>query len=68
MLVLEIRSGHKVKIGPDIEVCVVRTKRGRVSLGFTAPKDVQIVRDDAKNRERKERAETARGTVEMPQP
>jgi carbon storage regulator len=51
MLVLTIRNGKSVLIGNDITVTLVETKKGQVRLGFTAPKELPIVRCDAKKKE-----------------
>ena len=46
MLVLTRRIGESVHIGDDLVVTVLRIGRHRVSLGFDAPDDVNIVRDE----------------------
>jgi carbon storage regulator len=52
MLVLQRRIGERICIGDNIEVVVVKaTKGGKVLLGVTAPKDVRVVRDDARKQE-----------------
>ena len=48
MLVLTRKEHEKVKIGDDIEVCVVGIRGNKVRLGFTAPKNISVVRDDFK--------------------
>jgi len=53
MLVLSRRIGDVVQIGETIRVVVVEIRGEVVRLGFEAPPDVQIMRDDAKNREPK---------------
>lgn len=47
MLVLARGKNQTVKIGKDIIVRVVDVRGKTVILGIDAPKDVQIVRDDA---------------------
>lgn len=48
MLVLSRYAGEKIYIGPDVEIVVVEVREdGRVRLGIEAPKEVEIVRDDA---------------------
>ena len=49
MLVLSRRSGESVQIGAHIEVKVLEISGGRVKLGFTAPPDVAIQRDDVRS-------------------
>lgn len=51
MLVLSRRAGQRIEIGPDIAVNVLDVYRGEVRLGIEAPKDVCILRDDAKRRD-----------------
>ncbi len=49
MLVITRRAGESVFIGENITVTVTDVKGGKVSIGIDAPRDVQILRDDAKN-------------------
>jgi carbon storage regulator len=46
MLVLSRKSGECVRIGESIEVKVLEIDGGRVKLGFSAPADVNIQRDE----------------------
>jgi len=46
MLVLTRRNGQSIRIGPDIEVHVVRIEGDRVVLGFDAPREVPIARGE----------------------
>jgi carbon storage regulator len=46
MLVLSRRNGERVRIGQYIEVTVLESQNGRVKLGFTAPPDVPIHREE----------------------
>ena len=46
MLVLSRKKGECVRIGPSIEVKVLELCGGRVKLGFSAPPDVAIQRDE----------------------
>jgi len=48
MLILSRRANESVNIGDDITVVVTSIKNGVVRLGFKAPKDVAIRRDDIK--------------------
>jgi len=52
MLVLGRKMDGVVKIGESIEVTVVQIRGDKVRLGIKAPREVPIVRDDAKKRER----------------
>ena len=44
MLVLTRRSGQSIRIGPSMEVRVVRIEGDRVVLGIAAPRHVAVVR------------------------
>jgi carbon storage regulator len=44
MLVLTRRSGQSIRIGPNVEVRVVRIEGDRVVLGIAAPRHVAVVR------------------------
>ncbi len=46
MLVLTRRIGQAVRIGPDVEVRVVRIEGDRVVLGFDAPREVLVSRSE----------------------
>ncbi len=46
MLVLSRRNGECVHIGACIEVKVLEISGGKVKLGFTAPPDMSIQRDN----------------------
>ena len=48
MLVLSRRTGEGIRIAESIEIVVLEVRRGRVRLGFQAPKDVPIRRDDVR--------------------
>jgi carbon storage regulator CsrA len=43
VLVLTRRAGERVLVG-DVELVVLETHRGRVRLGFEAPRGTQILR------------------------
>ena len=51
MLVLSRRTGQSVFIGDGIEVRVLRVEGDNVWLGFTAPAEVRIRRDELLPRE-----------------
>lgn len=44
MLVLTRRSGQSIRIGPNVEVRVVRVEGDRVVIGIAAPRHVAVVR------------------------
>ena len=46
MLVLSRKNGECVRIGGSIEVKVLETGGGKVKLGFTAPLNVSIQRNE----------------------
>lgn len=47
MLVLTRREQGRIKIGKDIEIVIVQIQGDRVRIGIEAPKEMQILRDDA---------------------
>lgn len=51
MLVLSRRSGERIIIGDSIEVTVIEVRGERVKLGFKAPSDVTIQREEIRHRE-----------------
>ncbi len=46
MLVLSRKVGERIQIGDTVVLTVVECKNGRVRLGFEAPKDVDIYRQE----------------------
>lgn len=46
MLILTRRVGEKLKIGDDIEVVVLGVKGNQVRIGVTAPRDVEVHREE----------------------
>ena len=46
MLILTRRLGESVKIGDHVTVTVLNVKHGYVRLGFTAPKQVAVHREE----------------------
>lgn len=50
MLVLTRKQGEAVCIGNDVELFVVGISRGKVKLGFRAPRHVAILRAEAPSR------------------
>jgi carbon storage regulator len=47
MLVLARKEGEFVYVGDNIKIVVVKIADGQVKLGFDAPREVPIVRDNA---------------------
>ena len=50
MLILTRRPGESVKIGDNITVTVLAVKGGQLRLGFTAPQDVAVHREEVYQR------------------
>ncbi len=50
MLLLSRTVGQRICIGDNVEVEVVEIKEGRVVLGFSAPRDVTINREEIHQR------------------
>lgn len=46
MLILTRREGETLLIGDNIEVTVVAVQGGQVRLGITAPREVQVLREE----------------------
>lgn len=46
MLVLSRKAGEAIYIGDNIKVVVTEISGGKVRLGFEAPKDIQIAREE----------------------
>lgn len=51
MLVLGLEPNQQVKIGDDLVITIVRAGSGKCRIGFECPKDIPIVRENAKNKE-----------------
>lgn len=50
MLVLSRRKGEKIRISEDIVVTVIELTKGQVKLGFDAPSNVSINRQEVHER------------------
>lgn len=46
MLVLSRKTGERIQIGDEINVTVVEIRGSKVRLGFTAPNEVPIHREE----------------------
>jgi carbon storage regulator len=55
MLVLSRKRGEQVRINDDIEVVVLDIRGDRVRLGFVAPDDVSVYREEVHRRIEQER-------------
>ncbi len=60
MLVLTRRLGERVMIGDDVVVTVIEITRTQVRLGFIAPHDVEVLREELLRRPDGERRRDAR--------
>lgn len=52
MLILTRKIGEMIRIGDEVTVRVLAVRGGQVSLGFTAPNDVRIFREEVLREER----------------
>ncbi|MEZ5445431.1 MAG: carbon storage regulator CsrA [Gammaproteobacteria bacterium] len=59
MLILTRRIGERVMIGDEIEVVVLAVKGNQVRLGFKAPKDLPVHRQEIYERVQREKTEQA---------
>lgn len=55
MLVLGRREGQKILIGDDITLKIIRISKNFVRLGFEAPKEIKIFREEIKDNKKEER-------------
>ena len=55
MLILTRRPGESVKIGDDITVTVLGVRGNQLRLGFTAPQNVAVHREEVYDRIQSER-------------
>lgn len=56
MLVLSRMAGESILIGNDIRVTVVQINGNKVRIGVTAPPDVQVDREEIRERKDKDNA------------
>jgi carbon storage regulator len=69
MLVLSRKRGERIWIGPDIELMVIDVRGDRVQLGFCAPRDVTIHRQEVQRRAKtKEATRTRRAWLHLAPP
>jgi carbon storage regulator len=50
MLVLTRKKGQRIRIGSTVEVTVLEVRGGSVKLGFEAPANISIHRDEISSR------------------
>ena len=51
MLVLSRREEESIFIGDNIKITVLEIRRGQVKIGFDAPKELNIVREELLDRD-----------------
>ena len=57
MLILTRRMGENLRIGDDIVVTVLGVRHNQVRLGITAPRNVEVHREEIFERVKRERAQ-----------
>lgn len=60
-MVLTIKTDGIVKLGDNIEVMVVKINDGSVRLGFTAPREIGIVRAEVLDADGKQKKPIKKG-------
>lgn len=43
---MDLKVGDRARIAPDVDVIVLAVSRGRVQLGFIAPREIDIQRKE----------------------
>lgn len=59
MLVLTRKLGENVRIGDEIKITVLEVRSGQVKLGFEAPPEVKIYREEIYNKIQEDLRRTA---------
>ena len=54
MLVITRKTGEAVHIGDNIVVRILGTQNGQTRIGIDAPKEIEIQRDNIKNKKKPE--------------
>ncbi|MPS58847.1 MAG: carbon storage regulator [Pseudomonas sp.] len=54
MLVITRKAGEAVHIGDNIVVRILGTQNGQTRIGIDAPKEIEIQRDNIKNKKKPE--------------
>jgi carbon storage regulator len=62
MLILTRKIGETVRIGDDVTIRILGLRGGHVSLGFSAPSDVRILREEILRGSRTATAERRAGS------
>lgn len=57
MLILTRRTGESIQIGDNVQVRVLSIRGNSIRLGFTAPRSVHILRDNAVARDKRPQVE-----------
>ena len=50
MLVLSRNNGERIQIGDNIVITLVHASDGHARIGIEAPREIQVVRDDARKK------------------
>jgi carbon storage regulator len=61
MLVLTRRPGERITIGDDIVITVISASGGQVRLGISAPRTVQVLREEIYKAMQEENREAGKG-------
>jgi carbon storage regulator CsrA len=62
MLLITRKRGEGFQVGPDIHICVRSVEFGNVTIGITAPKNVDIARDEIAGRPKKNKPSPLQST------
>lgn len=65
MLVLTRETGETIRIGDDIEMTIISLRNGQVRIGFNAPKEIKINREEIYQRIQKEKANLESGAANV---
>ena len=67
MLVLSRRPGESITIGDDIVITVVAVSGGQIRLGISAPRNVQVLREEIYKEMQEENRAAAYGLSHLQQ-
>jgi len=67
MLVLSRRPGESITIGDDIVITVVAVSGGHIRLGISAPRNVQVLREEIYKEMQEENRAAAHGLSHLQQ-